>query len=227
MKGGHEVVVIREVLEGMVRSDVAGTVLFEALEASGEEPNDVDAWLQFVGGPLRRALRERATGDETDVVIGRIAEILGQIRPSSPDRPVRRSQAPTGRFPISEGPSRLLVFAASHRLGRRLKASLGANVAPFVFDDLTRLKDLGHDFEPQLLVIDLTDTPSAGLDQIAAQASKILDSEVITVVWDEGSRIGQAVTTAFEEAGRRVSWIDRRGGVDPLIDLIRACRGAD
>lgn len=226
MSDGHEVVVIREVLEGMLRADLAGTVLFDALERAGEEPQDRAGWVSFVEGPLGESVEARTSPDERELVVSRICQILGTIRPSQPDeRPARRSQAPTHRFPTMSGPTRILLFAASHRLGRRLKSALGAQVAPVVFQEFQRLQVLAHDFEPQLLLIDLTDPPASGLDAIVEASVRTLDDEVIAMIWDEGSRIGQALSEAFESAGRRVSWVDRREGVNPLLDLIRACRG--
>lgn len=216
---------IREVLEGMLHADMAGTVLFDALERAGEEPTTREGWIDFVAGPLGEAVAERTSDDERDLVVARITQILGSIRESQPDeRPSRRSQAPTHRFPTMSGPTRMLIFAGSHRLGRRLKSALGAQCAPVVFEALPRMNELAHDFEPQMLVVDLTDPPSSGLDELVAQASRNLGPDVLVLIWDEGSRIGQALSEAFEQSGRRVSWIDRREGVNPLLDLIRATR---
>lgn len=219
-----ELMVIREVLEGMLAPDVAAAVLFTALDSLPEEPSSRDGWAGFVGGPLRDALRDRAGEEVAGDLIGRIGLILGSNNApvTTEERPQRRSQAPTGRYPTTKGPTRTLVVAAGGRLARLLKVALGNQIVPMVLNDPRRLAAFVDDFAPMLLIVDVTD-PARFLPSLP-ELSSSLDPEVIAVIWDEGTETGKALTEGFEAAGRRWVWVNRHEGADPIIDLVRASR---
>ncbi|MEM9072300.1 MAG: hypothetical protein AAGE52_27580 [Myxococcota bacterium] len=222
MKGDSpELTVIREVLEGMLAPKVAAAVLFSALDSMQEEPLDRNAWVGFVNGPLRDTLRSRAGEELANDLLGRIGMILGtQAEPAQ--RPQRRSQAPTSRFRTTQGPARVLVVAASGRLARLLKASLGSQIVPMVLNDPRRLDAFIKDFEPTLLLADVTD-PVRFLPSLP-KLSKPLDSDVIAVIWDEETPTGEGLNEGFDAEGRRCVWVNRQEGIDPIVDLIRASK---
>ena len=102
-------------------------------------------------------------------VAARILVILGGHAEEQPAKgKKRRSQAPTSKFPTTEGPIRMLIVAASPKLARLLKGALGSRVAPMILNDPRRMAVFVDDFEPMLVLVDLTDPAQAR--GIAAQA---------------------------------------------------------
>ena len=56
---GQEMVVVREVLEGMLAPRVAHAVLFDALDQVPTPPKSADQWLSFAKGPLQDVVGQR------------------------------------------------------------------------------------------------------------------------------------------------------------------------
>lgn len=224
-----QITVVREVLEGMVSPDVAVAVLFSALDMAGDEPKTADQWADFVAGPLRDALAQRAGEEVAGSVISQIGMIFRSLMPTH-DRPFdvpnerekRRSELPTGRFNITSGPTRVLVVAGSGGLARRLKTVLRGAVVPMVLIDLSRATFFFEDFRPTLVVIDETDPIEA--DPLGlVKAFGMLPKDVLAVVWNHGSQRGDTLRAALEQSGRRVVHVDRGSdGVEPLLDIVKA-----
>ncbi|MCB9619570.1 MAG: hypothetical protein H6724_08990 [Sandaracinus sp.] len=216
MKTAYEAVVIREVLEGMIAPDVAAAVLFAALDKAGDEPVGHAEWSRFAAGPLREALHLRLGEDVAEEVASQVRAILGTPPPPRP----RRSDFPTAPFPTGFGPTRVLVLARSGQLARRLKAALGPAVVPMVLGDIERIHTFSLEFQPNLVVVDLTDAPER-LGELPTFAQRI-QGEVLFLVFDEGTPLGKGTAKALEDAGRRTAIVDRREDVGPLVDLVRA-----
>lgn len=233
MASSPQLTVVREVLEGMVSPDVAVAVLFSALDIEGDEPSTPEGWSAFVIGPLRQALRERVGEEVAGSVTDQIAMIFrSQVPRSAPhfdvpsERPKRRSEAPTGRFNLASGPTRVLVVARSGRLARRLKTVLGSQIIPMVLIDLARASFFFEDFRPTLVVIDETDPIDA--DPLGlVNAFSMLPDDLLVVIWNDGSTRGDALRAAIEKHERRVVHVDRGAdGVEPLLDLVKAHHGS-
>lgn len=216
--------VIREVLEGTLAPEVAAVALFTALEAVDPDPRTRSEWADFVRTPLREAVKNRCGDEMARDVAARILVILGGHDEPPTKGKKRRSQAPTSKFPTTEGPIRMLLVAATPKLARLLKGALGSRVAPMILNDPRRMGVFVDDFDPMLVLVDLTDPPRHV--ESLPKLSKSLKDTVITAIWDEGSEAGKALTESYEREGRRWMWVDRREGVDPLIDLIRATQTA-
>lgn len=217
--------VIREVLEGTLAPEVAAVALFTALEAVDPDPHTRSEWAEFVRAPLREAVRNRCGDEMARDIAARILVILGgHDEPPEGQGKKRRSQAPTSKFPTTDGPIRMLIVAASPKLARLLKGALGSRVAPMILSDPRRMAVFVDDFDPMLVLVDLTNPPRHV--ESLPKLSKSLEDSVITAIWDEGSAEGKALTESYEREGRRWMWVDRREGVDPLIDLIRATQTA-
>ena len=217
--------VIREVLEGTLAPEVAAATLFTALESVDPDPSTRAEWAEFVRQPLREAVRLRSGDEIARDIAARILVILGgHDEPPAESGKKRRSQAPTSKFPTTDGPIRMLIVAASPKLARLLKGALGSRIAPMILNDPRRMGVFVDDFDPMLVLVDLTDPPRHV--ESLPKLSKPLHESVITAIWDEGSEWGKSLTEAYEREGRRWMWVDRREGVDPLIDLIRAAQAS-
>lgn len=215
MNPAREAVVIREVLEGILSPEVAAAVLFSALDRAGEEPAGPLEWSRFATGPLRQCLEQRVGEDMAEQITSQVRAILGTPAPRT-----RRSDFPTAQFPTVSGPSRVLVLARSGLLARRLKAALGPAVAPMVLGELERLHTFALEFQPNVVVVDLTDAPER-LGDLPSFASRAAP-DVLFLVFDEGTPLGKGMTKALEDSGRRTAIVDRREDVGPLVDLVRA-----
>jgi hypothetical protein len=212
-------VVVREVLEGMLAPDLAQTLLFESLDTLVKPPDTPEQWLVFAQGPLHQLVADRVGLVEATEVSVRVQTILGALSQMPP--PTRRSADETGRFERREGPTRVLVLAPTARLARMLKAVLGPTIITMSVPNLTSFKDVVRRLAPSIFLIDLTSKMSVQHAKVK-RALRQLPEQALVVIWDEGTPEGDALATALSGTGHPVAWVDRREGVEPLLDHIRA-----
>lgn len=216
---GQAMVVVREVLEGMLAPNVAQAVLFDSLDTLPTPPQTTAQWLEFAQGPLHQVVTHRVGAVEATEVSARLRTILGAL--AHMPRPGRRSREKTGRIDRRAGPTRVLVMAASSRLARMLKAALGPTVITVSCTDLKTYIDVVTDLSPSIFLVDLTNAASVPHEVIKSALSK-LPKRTIVLIWDQGTPQGEALANTLTGAGHPVAWVDRREGVEPLLDHIRA-----
>lgn len=212
-------VVVREVLHGVLSPALAQTLLFDALDRLAKPPEEVEEWLAFAEGPLHELLTQRVGLVEAAEVNERVRRIFSALLGSSASR--RRPSEATSRFERHAGPTRVLVLAPSPRLARMLKAVLGPKVATMSVMDLSSYGDVVHQLSPSVFLIDLTDKMSVEPRAIEG-ALEELPARALVLIWDQGTPQGEALASALAACGHPVAWVDRREGVEPLLDHIRA-----
>ena len=207
--------VVREVLEGVLSPDLAHSLLFDALDTLVSPPQAGGEWLEFVQGALHQVIAQRVGAFEANEISVRVQKILGTVAP------LRSDADDTGRFERAVGPTRVLVLAPSARLARMLKAVLGPTIVAMSVSDLSSYEDMVRELNPSILLVDLTARRTVHHADIEAALDK-LPAQVLILIWDECTPEGQALASALDGSSHPVAWVDRREGVEPLLDHIRA-----
>lgn len=216
-----ELIVIREVLEGSLAPDIAAAVLFSALDRTEGDPSGA-GWSSFVQHSLRTVLHERVGNEVGEDIVDRVLGILGRVSAPIPSEPP--TESPTGRFVISDGPTRALVIAANKRLARLLKGALGSRIVPAVAVDAPAIRRGATDFLPSLVILDLCNPIDAGLGVVVHALDEIAP-DVLIVIWSPQAPIAEKLPGELRKVGRRTMVLPREHGVDPLLDLVRASQG--
>ncbi len=214
----QEIVVVREVLEGMLAPDLAQSLLFAALDSIQVEPRGRDGWLAFAEGPLYREIDRKVGAHLATEVLDQLTAILGRPTP-----PPQRDSSTTNEYDRREGPTRVLVVASQPHLARSLKGALGPMVSAMSLAEPESLLDVIQAVGPAILLVDLTDELTMS-SAILRAGVIVLPPKSIVLLWDEGTEAGETLRTELRGCGRPVAWVDRREGVQPLLDHIRAAQ---
>ncbi|MFK7998862.1 MAG: hypothetical protein AB8H86_04670 [Polyangiales bacterium] len=217
---GQAMVVVREVLHGVLTPALAQSLLFDALDTLPKPPEEVEEWLAFAQGPLHQLVTRRVGMVEAAEVSERVHTILSAML-SSPAAARRASEA-TSRFERRAGPTRVLVLAPSPRLARMLKAVLGPKVATMSVTDVPSYNDVVHQLGPSIFLIDLTEQMNVEVVGAIEGALAELPAQALVLIWDQGTQQGKVLARTLGGCGHSVAWVDRREGVEPLLDHIRA-----
>lgn len=225
-----EVHYVREVLEGAFAPEVASTLMFEVLAASGAMPSTTEEVLAFCRGPLADAIEARVGAAARGAILERLEQVLVRRDWSGTDIPIDVDEAgdleATRVMPtVWREPVVVLVVAATGAFAELLSASLGrGRVAPHTVDgDGAELRRAVFALEPLLFVVDATAAPSAGVAELVALLRGLPDS-VAPVVWGTETEYGAALIDALREQGVVVNGLRYGEGVGPLLDLILARR---
>lgn len=226
-----DVRVIREVLEGELSSAQTSAVLFEALDsAEGSIPQSGDELRALVHGPLSGALERHVGDDRTREILAAIERRLSlEDSDASGTRP--RSRLPsvppaaprddaTTAVPTAKDPVSVAVVASSESFARRLGVVLGPRrVAPFSVASVDVL--WGLDASPALVLVDCTDFAPIEADDLS-RVLAALPPTTVRVVWGSNLPYGRSLLRALSRDEVPHTPIDRKEGIEPLLDLIRA-----
>lgn len=240
---------IREALEGVIAPALIDAVLRDALVSYGgkmpDAPHDV---MRLVQGPLRDVLARRVGHQEALAVVTRLVPLLGRSEPSAPPRvgpPPLPSQAPatpatpiqsffppvrardsTASIPVGKEPVTVMVVAQSRGIVEKIAAALGADgVAPYAAGTIEKIERSMKLVTPALVVIDASDFPS--IDPLdLARALAPLPTTTTRALFGPDLPYGGRVSESFDRVQAPYVKLDRREGLDPLLDMIRARRSA-
>jgi hypothetical protein len=215
---------IREALEGVIEPSTASGIVFEALEAAGANdlPDGLPALLAFVRGPLATVLGKRVGGAIADEVTERIEQTFERIDAGYPTS--RSDMGSTLELPIGGGPVKVLVVSRSSGLAVRLRAVLGGfttQIANAATPSAAREKAAG--LVPDLVIVDAAEP----IDEIDALLDVLVDLGGTTtrVLWGEEQPAGARLKRAAANRKTPLTTVDRREGVETLLDLIRSRQG--
>lgn len=211
---------IREALEGLIEPRVASSVIFEALERGGVErlPSDAEGLLSFIQGPLQQATEERVGESTAGDVVDRLTEVLERAL----RRPDQAAQSRTVEVPAGAGPVRVLVMGRGTSLAVRLRAALGGDrVAVGAATALPAAEHLVTNLNPELVVLDAVD-PIQDSTEALVSLLRGLSPACTRLVWGREQPWAERMAETLESAGVPFTPVDRREGVDPLLDLIRS-----
>lgn len=213
---------VREALEGVMHPNLASSIVFEAMVRGGisELPNDLEAFSDFVHGPLREATAHRIGASDAAALSSQLSLVVE--RAAGPWRSSADERA-TARMDVSAGPVRVLV-ASKGKLAVWLRAALsGDSVAVRSVADVATASDVVPAFTPLLGILDANALPHhADVDSIARWVASLPVNG--RVVWGAENAAAGAVVAALEREGTVCTSIDSRESVEPLVDLIRSRR---
>ncbi len=221
-----EMAVIRESLEGMLAAEVASKVIFEALEPYGGDLPSGEGLARFVETELKLSLTARAGHEIAQDVTSRISSVLHLLIPgkgddAEADPPWQRQ---TAELSLVRGSVRVAVVSATSGMDRRLLAAMGERVMPMGVRRVSRLAVVATDLHPQIVLIDGADPPPDRAADLLGPLGLLAD-EALVVVFGAGEPWAQQAVQTIEAMGvgaPKLVELDRREGVDPLLDLIRS-----
>ena len=218
MAEAEELRKLRAVLRHELDDKTAAAAIFIGLDRTDTIPETRESWIAFVEQGLRQALLERLDVAEADRLVTLLQDTIRGVteRPPAPDHPNPRLEAmPTRELPRLRGPSKALVVANGSRLARTLKVALGSRVVPMAVSDAGRVAAFIEDFEPGVLVIDMSDP----IPQLGPSVAEGLDADALVVLWGTGPAAVR-LAEALLERGTRAAVFDRSEGVTPLVELV-------
>ncbi|MCS6799010.1 MAG: hypothetical protein NZ898_10850 [Myxococcota bacterium] len=224
IRGGEAALaVVREVLEGFLEPRRAGVVVFEALAEAGRSdlPESQEEVVEFVRGPLRTVASRWMGEAHADLLVDRTLAILDRGRASQPEP---GGSLQTIQMMVSEGPLRALVVSRGPALAVRLRAALGGErFGAGVVDRIERLDSMADVVHPHVVVLDGPDPVRTDVETLVEALAR-LPVETVRVSWGSGAEFSwiEDVQRRLEERGVTLVTIDRREGVEPLLDLLRA-----
>jgi len=208
-------ILIREALEGLVEARTASAIVFDALGRAEAIPQDVDGLILFLEGPLHECTSRQAG---SNVAASLVERVLAMFRAGSPSRDV----ATTLQLPRGTGPVRVMVLSRNTILSLRLRAALGPDVVGVAaVCELGKARTAIERMGPEVLILDgvepMVDDPAALSEVIA-----LVPSPATRAIWGGELRWAAAAVAAFAADQQEVTPVDRREGVEPLLDLIRS-----
>ena len=135
-------------------------------------------------------------------------------------RAANREDDATTAIPTGRDPVLVAVVANGGALASRLAAALGADrVSPVTVRSIEALASL--DKEPGVVVVDGTDFAAIEAPDLAEALGR-LSPTTARVVWASDLPYGRRIAHALAQARMPHASIDRREGVEPLLDVVRS-----
>lgn len=201
------IAILREALEAKIGS-LATTLLSESIARSGgRSPEDLPGVLLFLHGAVRAGIQQELGTEEGEALIEHLDERLRSAVQTPSSR--FRASRPTRDLPRVSGPVGVRVESGTPTLATLLVVSLGAN----------RLEAVSAErLEGALLIVDASDPPGTSVDTLVARAKEAS----LTLLWANESLYGRELSIAFSQAGVAHAGFDTAGGIEPLMDVLRA-----
>jgi hypothetical protein len=223
---------LREVLENIVAPQTATALLFDALERSGRgPPSTLEDARTFAQNALADAIRGRVRPDEASQIIRLIDEFFARaiendglaIEVDVTETGEHDDPSATAQMAVVQKPVPVVVFEATGAFAERLTACLGEDrVFAVVTVDETSLRKAVFCYAPLVLVVDGV-SPPPDVDPLAlAAVLRGLPHASLPVLWGSETRWGRELLEVVEPAGVKLVTLDRREGIEPLLDLVLA-----
>ncbi|MBX7196401.1 MAG: hypothetical protein K1X94_30385 [Sandaracinaceae bacterium] len=214
-----ELRLIRDALEAVLSPELAAATVDEAVRAMPNALSSPAELVALVNGPLRTALTKRQ-GSAADDVIDDLLRVLVARTPS----PKTSSQDITREIMLETAQVFVFVLSSSEALAGELERVLGTQlVATLTYDEPQRVRKAIGFKPPSIVLIDGASFPliePSDLPEILGA----LPPTSVRAVWGTDTPYGAAAVA--ELTAKRVAFtpLDRREGVTPVVDLVRARR---
>ena len=216
MSAELELQIVREALENVLSSRTAAAVLFEALsKRGGDIPASREALVAFLRGELRETLAVRQ-GPESVQLLNNIERML--------ERPSARGLDSTREVPLLANAVLVFVLAGSKVMARTIEAALGPmRVAVRTVATVEAFRSATAIAAPALVILECASFPAIEPADIAVLLGALPENTVRAVSGID-TPYGSAALAALSDARVPCTPIDRREGIEPLLDLIRSRR---
>jgi hypothetical protein len=226
--------VLRRALEQSIETRLASAILFEALGAGQQSiPHTAAEVLSVVRGPLREVLARRMGGEAAGELVAGIERELLAVHddPVTLETPLddlvaetRRGEETTAAFPVAERAVPVLVVASGRGFEQRLALSLGElRAAPVTVRSHEALQRALDEATPPIFLIDAADFPAIDPDRLLAAADGLPPTSVC-VLWGAELPYGRNLQKSLAQRPRSWVTLELRGGIEPLLDLVRSRR---
>jgi hypothetical protein len=210
---------IRDALEAVLSPEHAASTIDEALRSMPSALSSPNELVGLVNGPLRTALAKRHGAAADDVIDDLLRMLVGRT-PS----PRTASQDITRELPLESAQVVVFVLSSSETIGTELERALGTHaVATATFDDPPRARKAIAFKAPAIVIVDGASFPSIEPREMPTLLAG-LPPTTVRAVWGTDTPYG--ATVVGELAAKRAPFtpLDRREGIVPIVDLVRARR---
>ena len=217
MSAELELQLVREALENVLSSRTAGAVLFEALtKRGGDVPASREELLAFLRGELRDTLVIRQ-GPASLKLLDDVERML--------ERPHGRSHDSTREVPILTMAVIVYVLASNNTLARSIEGAMGTNrVSVKAFQAASTFREAVRKETPAVVVLESATFPPIEPTDMA-ELLRELPETTVRAVSGIDTPYGSAALSALANGHVPCTPLDRREGIEPLLDLIRSRRG--
>jgi hypothetical protein len=214
-----ELRLIRDALEAVLSPELAAATIDEALRSMPTALSSPAELVGLVNGPLRAALA-KWHGSAADDVIDDLLRMLVGRSPA----PRTTSQDITRELPLESAQVFVFVLSASETLGAELERALGTHaVATVTFDDPARVRKALAFKPPAIVIVDGASFPSIEPSEMPSLLGG-LPPTTVRAVWGTDTPYGASVIGELASKRAPFTPLDRREGVAPIVDLVRARR---
>lgn len=216
-----ELRLLRDAIEAVLSPELATAAIDEALHAMPNGLMSEGEVIALVDGPLRAALRRRH-GDAADDVIDDLVAVLVE----RPPMPQVSSYEVTREVPLEAARVFVFVFSSAETIGGELERTLGTQaVAAVTFDDPDRVRKAITFKTPAIVVVDGVSFPTIEPSQMPTLLAG-LPPTTVRAVWGTDTPYGASVVAGLTARRATFTPLDRREGIAPILDLVRARRSA-
>ena len=218
MSAELELQLVREALENVLSSRTAGAVLFEALtKRGGDVPASREELLAFLRGELRDTLVIRQ-GPASLKLLDDVELMLERPRG-------RRNLDSTREVPILTMAVIVFVLASDNVLARSIEGAMGTNrVSVKAFQAASTFREAVRNETPAVVVLESAAFPPIEPTDLA-ELLRELPETTVRAVSGIDTPYGSAALSALANGRVPCTPLDRREGIEPLLDLIRSRRG--
>ena len=220
-----ELRLVREKLESILAPDLAHAVLFEALSAlGGRPPTSETSVIALIDGPLRRALARRLDPDDIEHLIAEMVDEVQRVFAAAPSPQNGRFRELEVTLAIHRGKGAVgvLVFSGSDDLAARLQIALGPDrVAARTCTSRAEVDALLKGNVSAILLVDSVDFPPIEPVELAERIAAAPPGTV-RAIWGTDLGYGGVVLGELLARHSSVTPLDRREGIEPLLDLVRS-----
>jgi hypothetical protein len=217
-----ELRLVQSALESVLAPELALQTFREAVGAAGAPPASTAELISFLHGPLRAALERRLGGPTADTVVD---DLLGALAPRA-EEPRTASTETTRELPIETAQVSVVVLSASPALATGLVDALGPErVAPSTAGSVATAVGMLAARRPALVLVDGAAFPSIEPRDLPDLLGE-LPRTTVRALWGTDTPYGAAALAALVERRAPVTPLDRREGLAPIVDLVRARRFA-
>ncbi len=213
----RELRLIRDALEAVLAPELAREVIEAARRQMPDALDAPENVVRFVDGPIRRAIT-RVHGAAGDDIVD---DLLGMLVPEERHR--RPSEEVTREVRL-DAQLLVIVLSSSEELARALDARFEPGAVTVVaYDDVEGPRRAAKLRAAAMVLIDGASFPRIELADIP-DALALFAPETLRAVWATDAPYGASVVSIL--AARHVSFtpLDRREGITPIVDLVRARR---
>lgn len=206
--------IVREALEHVLSARTAAAVLFEALsKRGGDIPGSREQLVAFLRLELRETLAVRQ-GPSSVQLLHNIERML--------ERPTARDS--TREVPIVASAVLVFVLAGNKVMARTIEAALGPGRVTVHAVTSAETFRAAVEFEtPAIVILECAAFPPIEPTDIAVLLGALPENTVRAVSGID-TPYGSAALAALSNARVSCTPIDRREGIEPLLDLIRSRR---